>query len=522
MVVEWDHHNRKHPAMARYKPCDYSQLTMIPVSLADQLEAGTLEHTIHYVVQERLDLSGFDQEYHNDQTGRRAYDPRMLLQVVLLGYARGKLSSRRLEAACKENVIFMALCCGQRPDHSTIADFVSGMGEERISALFTQVLLVCEEEGLLSGTHLSIDGYKLSSNASKEWSGTHADLRQKAQKLKALVRERVREHRRNDRAKEAVGRAEPERVERLRKKAERIERFLTEHEPKVGRMGREVQSNVTDNQSAKIKSSHGILQGYNANAMVDEQHQVIVHAQAFGEGDDGAVAGPMLQGAQTNLAAAGAKALSAAVISADCGYFSQRNLEACEQAGVAAYIPDPHFRQRDVRFAQAQRHRRPTDKHKQDYQSKRRWFGPQDFQWDANHERLICPAGVKLHRSGVGMKQPDGSVVSQYRAARSACWKCELRRKCLRHPESGNPRQVRIYHRGPQTLTAAMRAKIDTAEGRQIYSRRLGIVEPVFANLAAQKGMNRSTLRGRVKVNIQWRLYCVVHNLEKIGKYGLN
>ena len=67
-----------------------------------------------------------------------------------------------------------------------------------------------------------------------------------------------------------------------------------------------------------------------------------------------------------------------------------------------------------------------------------------------------------------------------------------------------------------------MRAKIDTAEGRQIYSRRLGIVEPVFANLAAQKGMNRSTLRGRVKVNIQWRLYCVVHNLEKIGKYGLN
>jgi hypothetical protein len=67
-----------------------------------------------------------------------------------------------------------------------------------------------------------------------------------------------------------------------------------------------------------------------------------------------------------------------------------------------------------------------------------------------------------------------------------------------------------------------MREKIDTARGRQLYSRRLGIVEPVFGNVAAQKGMNRSTLRGERKVNIQWRLYCMVHNLEKIGNYGLN
>ena len=138
--------------MAKYKPYDYSQMMMVPVSLAEQLEPGTLEHTIHYVVEERLDLSGFDEEHSNDETGRRAYDPRVLLKVVLLGYSRGKLSSRKLEAACKENVIFMALCCGQTPDHSTIAEFVSGMGEERNGALFTQVLLVCEEEGLLSGT----------------------------------------------------------------------------------------------------------------------------------------------------------------------------------------------------------------------------------------------------------------------------------------------------------------------------------------------------------------------------------
>jgi hypothetical protein len=74
--------------------------------------------------------------------------------------------------------------------------------------------------------------------------------------------------------------------------------------------------------------------------------------------------------------------------------------------------------------------------------------------------------------------------------------------------------------RGTESLTSRLKDKIDTPEGRQLYSRRLGVVEPVFANIDAQKGMNRSTLRGMRKVNVQWRLYCLVHNLGKIGRYG--
>lgn len=511
--------------MARYKTYDYAQTVMVPVSLVDQLEPGTLEHTIHYVVENRLDLSSFDRERINDQTGRPGYDPRVLLKVVLLGYSRGKLSSRKLEAACRENIIFMALCCGQSPDHSTIAEFVSGMGEEKIASVFAQVLLVCEEEGLLSGTYFSIDGYKLSSNAAKEWSGTHADLRKKKEKLEELVKESVREHKANDRRRVVTPRQITERVERLQRKAERIERFLCENQPREGRTGSEVQSNVTDNESAKMKSSHGIIQGYNANAMVDAKHQVIVHGEAFGEGDDGAVAGAMLQGAQSNLEATGrgVPVLEKAVVSADTGYFSNRNLEAFEAAKVDAYVPDPKFRQRDIRFADARRHRRATDKRKQQYQSKRRWFGPADFTYDEQSARLVCPAGVRMHRKGHQIKTANGYLVSCYRAAKSACLKCELRMRCLRNPQSGHPRQVRVFHGWvTETLTSRMKEKIDTVQGRAIYSRRLGTVEPVFANIAAHKGMNRSTLRGRRKVNIQWRLYCMVHNLEKIGRYGFS
>jgi hypothetical protein len=91
-----------------------------------------------------MDMSAFDETYKNDETGRAAYDPKILLKVVLFAYSRGIVSSRKIERACQENVIFMALACGRKPDHSTIAACVSSMKDE-ILPLFRDILLVCEE-----------------------------------------------------------------------------------------------------------------------------------------------------------------------------------------------------------------------------------------------------------------------------------------------------------------------------------------------------------------------------------------
>jgi transposase len=495
---------------------------MVPVSLTEQLVAGTLEHTIHYLVENRLDLRAFDAQFCNDETGRRAYDPRMLLKIVLFGYSRGLKGSRRLEAACRENILFMALACGQTPDHSTIADFVSGMGAERVGTLFTQVLMVCAEEGLLSGTHFAIDGVKLSSNASKEWSGTRADLTKKKDKLRKLVRQAMKEHRRIDSEGGSGREAEVERIEKLKRKAERIEEFLASEPERIGKQGTEIQSNVTDNESAKMKTSHGIVQGYNANAFVDGEHQIVVHAQAFGDGNDGTNAAPMLDGAKENLTAAGLPAvLEGAVVSADTSYYTNENLRACAEAKVDAYIPDAKFRSRDPRFQDARRHRRPTDRHKTDYQSQRKHFGVEDFVADKKNGGLICPAGQRLHRSGVNILTKEGYRAMAFKASKTACAGCSLRGKCLKDPNQKSGRQVRIFlGRETGSLTEAMKTKIDTPLGRATYSRRLGIVEPVFANLTTHKGLDRFTLRGKDKVNLQWKLYCLVHNLEKLGKYG--
>ena len=172
--------------MAKYKRYDYSQSVLIPVSLEKQLMPGTLEFAIHTLIETRMDLSVFDSKYNNDETGRSAYDPKVLLKVVLLAYSRGLISSRKIEKACRENIIFMALTCGQQPDHSTIAAFVSSM-KDQILPLFRDILLVCEDQKLLGGTFFALDGCKLPSNASKEWSGKISDLKRKKDKIGQTV-----------------------------------------------------------------------------------------------------------------------------------------------------------------------------------------------------------------------------------------------------------------------------------------------------------------------------------------------
>jgi len=231
---------------------------------------------------------------------------------------------------------------------------------------------------------------------------------------------------------------------------------------------------------------------------------------------------PMLKGAKRKLEVLGWEdPLKDKEVSADTGYYSVENFEACREQGVDAYIPDPQFRKRDIRFAEAVRHRRSVDKRHERYKSKKRWFTVEDFTMDYCTGKLICPAGKGLYRSGSNFVTKKGYIASSFRAPKTACRDCRLRLKCLRNPE-GSSRQVRLFRgRRPGSLTEAMREKIDTAEGRKKYSKRLAIVEPVFGNIRAQKRMDRFTLRGRAKTNSQWMLYCMVHNIEKILHYGL-
>jgi transposase len=188
--------------MARYKEYDYRQGKMIPLSFDKQILPGTFEYTLNYLIDHELDLSIFDNRYSNDATGAPAYDPAILLKVILYAYSRGITSSRKIEQCCRENIIFMALSCDTHPHFTTIADFISTLDQEIIN-LFLEVLLVCDHMNLIGKEMFAIDGVKLPSNASKEWSGTKEELSHKKEKMEKVIKEIIDLHRKADGADQA-------------------------------------------------------------------------------------------------------------------------------------------------------------------------------------------------------------------------------------------------------------------------------------------------------------------------------
>jgi transposase len=502
--------------MAKFKAYDYRQRVFLPVSLEDQLMPGTLEFAIHNLVEDRLDTSRFEKHYRNDETGRVAYDPKILLKIVLVGYARGLISSRKIEQACRENVVFIALACGQQPDHSTIATFVSSMKDE-ILPLFRDVLLVCQEMDLLGGTFFALDGLKLPSNASKEWSGTRSELQRKKERLEARVNEILAEHLQEDDRGDLPsgpggGRDRKRQVQRLQKQVERIEKWLKDNDSKYGTTGREISSNLTDNESAKMKTSHGVIQGYNSQAMIDDKHQVVLHAEAFGRGQDHAHGPPMLDGALENLQSLGhgQEYFVGKIFTADTNYHSDTNLRKCQDLQLDAYIPDIYFRRRDPRYAAQRR-----------YWPRRQKFALEDFHYEEATDQYRCPQGHILRRK-TKKAYVNGLVRKIYVAEEKDCRCCPVQLRCISN-KGGKRKYLGISIAVQLTnLSRRMSGKVDSELGRKIYPQRFAVAEPVFANLRTQKRLDHFTLRGKAKVNIQWLLYCMVHNIEKIANYGSN
>ena len=206
-------------------------------------------------------------------------------------------------------------------------------------------------------------------------------------------------------------------------------------------------------------------------------------------------------------------------ILADSGFHSEETMKYLEEEKIDGYVADNRFRRRDPRFETAERHKKPIKKESLGA----KYFKPSDFKMDEKLGRPICPAGNRLYlkNSNFAVKGKTGIT---YMARQSDCGACPLRVKCLRVAHT-KARQVTFFtgrtKEAKETYTQKMMKKIDTESGRKIYSHRMGIIEPVFANIRSTLGLDRFSLRGKVKVNIQWLLFCITHNIGKIQRYGM-
>ena len=491
--------------MPNYRSTDVAagQGLFLEVYLPNQLLPGSFEHMLNEIIGTKIDLSIFDKKYKNDLTGASAVPPSVLLKLIIYGYHNGCISSRKIYELNNNNIIAKALTGDMSIHWTTIADFISGNKEE-VKEIFVQVLMYCNELGLIGGKDFAQDGLRLPSNASIDMSGTEKQLKKRLATYQKMAAKHIERHARKDAqgvSDEGTEERFDKRQKHLNRQIEKIKDFLEKMKKKEGRDGKEIQSNVTDNESAMIHSAKGFIQGYVGIAISDQKSQVITSAQAFGNANETEYMPEMLELNAKNLEGAGVKKQEAEKITvrADANYFSEDNLRVCQERGVEAVIPD----------SQAKRRLGPEGENRYDVG---------DFRYDEKQDRYECPRGKCLeYKRRTQQKGVEGKV---YQASLTDCKscpefsKCSWSRKEQRDLKQGKVLRI-VKSNEPGSLCREMRKKFESVEYQDKYADRIQIVEPVFANIRYSKGLNRFTLRGQKKVNSQWLLYCIVHNLGK-------
>jgi transposase len=369
--------------------CDRDQPLLLPPDLRDWLPQ---DHLAWFVIEsvESLDLSAFDAAYRSDGHGAAAHDPRMMVALLLYAYAVGERSSRRIERRLREDVAYRVIAAGRAPDHATVARF-RGRHEEALAALFTQVLGLCVEAGIASTAVVAVDGTKVAADASgrenRDYEEIAREIIAEAGRIDAEEDELHGDRRgdelpeglstrrgRQEWIREALRRqkeereADPEPVPRGR--AERLEicrsRLVAEHRTVVAAhrdydarraaapRGRppvpaeppaepEGVVNTTDPDSRTMRSPHGFLQGYNAQALVNG-HQVVIAAEVLTEGNDSEALAPMVGLAATELEKAGSGRRPGVVL-ADAGYWSAEQIDRAREGPTVPLVPpDGHAR----------------------------------------------------------------------------------------------------------------------------------------------------------------------------------
>ena len=286
-----------------------------------------------------------------------------------------------------------------------------------------------------------------------------------------------------------------------------------------------MKSNITDNESAKMTTSKGTIQGYTGVASVDKKHQIIIDAQAFGSGQEQHTLQPVLETIKERY-----KRLDISediykegiIVTADTGFATEANMQYLNENKINGYIPDNRFRSRDPKFmAQQSKYGKRASRKKASV-----LFNATAFSFDPINKRCVCPAGESMcfRKEGIDNR---GNHKNYFEGRLTKCRVCSLKSRCMHNPDSANTRKGHgrqvsfiIEKKRKINFTDWMKYRVDSDLGKQIYSHRMSVVEPVFANISTNKGLRQFSLRSKKKVQCQWQLYCIVHNVEKLANYG--
>jgi transposase len=447
--------------------CDREQLLLMSPSLREWLPENHLAWFVIEAVKD-IDLSPFYARYRQDGWGRAAYDPAMMVAIVLYAYAKGQRSSRGIERACVEDVAYRVIAANLAPDHVTINRFRSEHSDA-LAGLFGSVLTLCARAGMVKVGTIAVDGTKVHANASREQNADFEQIARGILKEAAEVdaaedelygekrgdelpehlstsqgrRGWLREAKRQldeERAKQArpIPRARPARLKEAKRRLEqelwvesranaayeayrvhgrasdgkRLGAAPTPYTPPEVPQGK---MNLTDPDSRLLKATRGYLQGYNAQAAVDENQVVIAAEVTVDPGDFGHLE-PIVDAAREELEQAGVSE-TPGVLLADAGYWHKEQMENVVSRGIQVLIPPDASKRKGTRPG-----------------------------WDG---------GAYAH----------------------------------------------------------MRRVLSTEFGSALYRRRQAMIEPVFGHTKFNRRIDRFQRRGRSAVRAEWRLITATHNL---------
>lgn len=426
----------------RYVP---EQSLLLPPSARDWLPEGHLAYFLSDTV-DALDLKLFYEPYAGDGRRNSPYDPRMMVKLLLYGYATGVFSSRKIAKKLHEDVAFRVLAGENFPAHRTLAEFRQ-RHLASFQALFVQVLEVAQEAGLVRMGTVAVDGTKVKASASKRKAMSYGRMKQDQERLKSEIAELVSRAAREDAEEDAqygadnAGDELPEelrrREQRLGKIQEAIERLRSRQAAEDREAGRKEasaeaeeskkrrafgepaekkQDNFTDPESRIMKTPSGFEQCYNGQLAVDSESRLILAAKVTPSAADSEELLPVLEEVRANVGQ-----FPQAVL-ADAGYRSEENLQRLEASAIDAF--------------------------------------------------------VALGREG--------------------------KKSAVKNEEK-------------YPATQRMRQKLETVEGRQRYSKRKSIVEPVNGWIKSVLGFRQFSLRGLKKVSGEWTLVCLALNLRQMS-----
>ncbi|MGH7311006.1 MAG: IS1182 family transposase [Candidatus Rokuibacteriota bacterium] len=339
------------------------QRWLLPPSLDEFVPEGHLAHFIRDLVRETLDLSAILDTYLEER-GYPPYHPAMMTALLLYAYSQGIYASRRIARACEQRVDVMAVTGLQRPDFRTIATF-RRRHLRALAGLFRQVLRLCRKAGLVTLGHVALDGTKLKANASKHKAMSYGRMKTREPELEQAIQAEVQKMLDRAEAEDAADdrrlgeevrgdelpdhlRTKQQRLAAIRHAKAALEAEAREQaqaagkDPHTATVPDKAQRNFTDPESRIQKTRDGFLQGYNAQAAVDAEAQVIVACELTPGAADVEHLPGLVEQIRQHLRRKPRE------VSADAGYSSDDNLQFLERKGIAAFIPSTRQKHTDL------------------------------------------------------------------------------------------------------------------------------------------------------------------------------